>query len=126
MIGTRQSSHSWIPRKCKVPSGLIEPLLGVVMAKRILIIILIYACTVAAWVILGKTVNLRTAQQDEKLTDSVGSLWGTSHAQQSPSISFEEKGKEEITRHSIPLDASDITVDLHLEQRKKGLLWYST
>jgi inner membrane protein involved in colicin E2 resistance len=113
-----------------------------VTAKRIAAVVCIYACTVAAWVVLGKTVDLRTASQDEKLRDDVGHLWGTRQTQTAPSVHYttvEEKvveryrdGRETTetvevpVRHALPLDASDVTVDLRLDHRKRGLLWYST
>jgi inner membrane protein involved in colicin E2 resistance len=102
------------------------------MAKRVAAIFLIYLGTVLAWLVLGKTVDLRTTSQDERLRDDVGHLWGTKQTQTAPSISYvsaeEEEGERYRSRmrHALPLDASDISVGLRLDHRKRGLLWYST
>ena len=95
------------------------------MAKRIGAIVFIYACTVAAWMILGGSVSVRTREQDSKLKDGVGQLWGRPQTQVAPSVYYHTPG-ESTNRHFLPLDASDISVDLRLGHRKKGLLWYST
>jgi len=102
------------------------------MSKRILAITFIYVCTVVAWAILTGTMIVRTQTQDEKLREAVGQLWGTKHTQQAPSVYYklartnQTAGKGEKATGCIPLHASDIEVDLKLDYRKKGLLWYST
>ncbi len=100
------------------------------MSKRILAITFIYVCSALAWMILAGTMKLRTDRQDRKLRDAVAQLWGAKQTQQAPSIYCKssgtngKKGKGET--QYLPLEASDITVGLKLEHRKKGLLWYST
>jgi inner membrane protein involved in colicin E2 resistance len=101
------------------------------MCKRILAITFIYACTSLGWIILAGSTMLRTKAQDIKLTDTVGQLWGTAQSQQAPWLCYmlskpEAKNVSPKTAECIPLDASNIQVDLKLEHRKKGLLWYST
>ena len=112
------------------------------VAKRIAIVVCIYACTVGAWVILAKTVDIRTTSQDAKLRDDVGHLWGREQTQTAPSVSYTTvkedvvghyrdgrpvaKKTQRTVRHALPLGASDVAVDLRLSHRKRGLLWYST
>ncbi|MBI5779804.1 MAG: inner membrane CreD family protein [Planctomycetes bacterium] len=112
------------------------------MIIKILSIVFIYLCVATAWVILGATVTLRTNTQDTKLREAVGGLWGTPQHQYAPSVYYQtEKEKKvkvveegqttyktetEKTTHYVQLEASTINVDLKLDHRKKGLLWYST
>ncbi len=112
------------------------------MVTRIGAIVLIYACTVVAWMILGATVEQRTGAQDENLKTAVTQLWGTAQSQQAPQVYYQtqkqkqvvtnENGKIvtkteiETTNHPLLLDGSEINVSLNLEHRQKGLLWYST
>jgi inner membrane protein involved in colicin E2 resistance len=112
------------------------------MGKRIGALAFIFVCTSVAWVILGGVTTSRTAEQDFKLKNAVGQLWGTVQKQYAPYVFYqtsEEKqittytGNEKIvekrvetTDHPINLASSDVSVDLKLEHRRKGLLWYST
>ncbi|MHC4460719.1 MAG: inner membrane CreD family protein [Planctomycetota bacterium] len=98
------------------------------MGKRILVISFIYACTALGWIILASTTIVRTRSQDEKLRDAVGQLWGTKQIQQAPMVCYNPAGagQTQETMERLALDASNIEVDLKLDHRKKGLLWYST
>ncbi len=109
------------------------------MIQRIAAVGFIYLCISVAWLILGQTIHLRTSRQDNKLKDSVGQLWGTAQTQQAPQIYWLDRVTrvepgpegESVTRtvdekHFLSLNASRIEVDLSLEHRRKGLLWYST
>ena len=74
--------------------------------------------------------------------DRVASTWGAPQNQIPPSASYAEQvpkkevttengkkvetvSEETVTTH-LPLDGSQLKVDLDLEHRQKGLLWYST
>lgn len=112
------------------------------MITRIAAIVLIYGCTVMAWMILGAAVDQRTGAQDEELKKAVGQLWGSTQRQRAPQVYYQttqqtkvqtQEGaktvnefKTETTNHPLLLDASDIAVNLNLEHRQKGLLWYAT
>lgn len=112
------------------------------MGKRIGALAFIFVCTSVAWIILGGVTTSRTAEQDSKLKNAVGQLWGTVQKQYAPYVFYqtrEEKqvttytgnekiveNKVETTDHPINLTSSDVSVDLKLEHRRKGLLWYST
>lgn len=92
------------------------------MLKHIIAISFVFLCASLAWVALGATVQYRTHSQDDKLLKSVHQLWGSPQVQQAPVAYW----LEEDHRHPLPLHSSRIDVDLKLDHRRKGLLWYST
>ncbi len=112
------------------------------MGKRIGALAFIFVCTSVAWVILGGVTTSRTAEQDFKLKNAVGQLWGTVQKQYAPYVYYQTREEKQITTytgnekvvetrvettdHPINLASSDISVDLKLDYRRKGLLWYST
>ena len=112
------------------------------MMRRIIALFFIFGCTTVGWVILGGVTNERTYDQDEVLEEAVGHLWGTFQHQRAPTVRYRTWDRREVTRtmgstsyteshsvplwHPVPLEASDIAVDLSLAHRRKGLLWYST
>ncbi len=116
------------------------------MAKRIAALAAIYFCIAVAWRILGETVTHRTNAQDERLKSAVGQLWGNAQRQPAPRVYYQtvklnkiqttrdsargpvtvSETKTNTTDHPLLIDASDLDVNLNLEHRKKGLLWYST
>jgi hypothetical protein len=111
------------------------------MLARMAAIVFIYLCIAAAWAVLGNTVTTRTAAQDESLKSAVGLLWGTQQRQFAPQIQYQTtrqikvetingdktvvEPKFETISQPLLLDGSDIKVDLNLDYRQKGLLWYS-
>jgi inner membrane protein involved in colicin E2 resistance len=112
------------------------------MVKRIAAMLFIYLCTSLAWIVLGTTVSVRTYDQDQGLKGAVERLWGTAQRQRAPLVYYQTtkeskietvKGSETVSEIKVetlnnyfPLDASNINVDLKLDYRRKGLLWYST
>jgi len=112
------------------------------MIKRITAIIFIFICTTVAWAILGATIFQRTYDSGNVSNSSVASTWGAPQKQLPPTAFFEEVvAKKEVTTQNgarvetvtqekvatqLPLDSSHLNVDLNLEHRQKGLLWYST
>ncbi len=112
------------------------------MIRRIIAIVFIFACTSIAWMILGATIAMRTGSSNEQLQGHVASTWGTSQEQSPVSATYtktelapvteEEHGKTVIRNDSVvrkcplPLDATRLNVNLRLDHRQKGLLWYST
>ncbi len=112
------------------------------MFKRIAAIAFIFFCTSIAWAILGATVFSRTYDTNNHLKGEVSSSWGTSQEQTAPNAGYKviiprtetttEAGKQ-VERtidasewHALPLEKSRVNAALHLDYRKKGLLWYST
>ncbi len=112
------------------------------MIKRIAALSLIFGMTALGWVILGSVTHFRTSAQDAKLKHVVRQLWGTAQKQRAPYVYYLTQVEKKVTRtrdskteieiitetkdHQAILDSSYITVDLGLNHRKKGLLWYST
>ena len=114
------------------------------MLKRILAIGVVYVIAVIGWVALGSTIVYRTENQDSMLKQEVGQLWGTPLRQQAPSGTLavereiqtekvdpltKKKSVEktiETDNYDASIVQSDIRVHLELDQRQKGLLWYST
>jgi inner membrane protein involved in colicin E2 resistance len=112
------------------------------MTKRIIAITFIFICTSIAWGILGGTIFSRTYDSGAVSSNKVASTWGTEQRQAPPSASYTttlekkvetvEYGKKITTKMKetvvtpLPLQSSKIYVDLDLEHRQKGLLWYST
>ena len=112
------------------------------MTRHILAIGLIFICTTVAWSILGTTIFSRTYSFDEALKDRVASIWGAPHVQRPPTatttqevlrkVEASENGKnvsrteKDYVVKPLSLDGSKIAVELDLEHRQKGLLWYST
>jgi len=112
------------------------------MIKRIAAIIFIFLCATVAWAILGATIFQRTYSSDSSSEVRVASTWGAPQNQLPPVASYEElvpkkvvgtengKQKEVVTQEKVtnllPLESSHLNVDLNLEHRQKGLLWYST
>lgn len=112
------------------------------MTKRIVAILFIFACSSAAWMILGASIFARTESADSLLKGRVSSTWGVAQQQQPPTASYDKvelrtevtlvDGKKTERRYDLHTDAplslesSRINVGLDLEHRQKGLLWYST
>ena len=126
------------------------------MVKRLFAIAFIFACTTAAWLLLGATIFQRTHSSDRHLRGRVGSTWGTAQAQQAPTA-YTERIEERVletprrpppgarrditTETTVPadpraervrvrvplaLDQTRAAVTFDLDHRQKGLLWYST
>jgi len=112
------------------------------MFRRILAIALIFLGASLAWAILGSTIFARTYSAASVLTGRVASTWGAAQEQSPPDVRYvwmetrtvtaEENGKK-ITREerkecsqTVSLDSNHIDAQIHLDYRKKGLLWFST
>lgn len=112
------------------------------MIKRIAAIAFIFLCATVAWAILGATIFQRTYASDNSSAVRVESTWGAPQNQLPPRASYDElvakkevttengKQKEVVTQEKVtnllPLESSHLVVELNLEHRQKGLLWYST
>ncbi|HEY0765043.1 MAG TPA: inner membrane CreD family protein [Pyrinomonadaceae bacterium] len=112
------------------------------MTKRIAAIVFIFICTSVAWAILGGTIFQRTYDSGAASSNRVASTWGTAQNQAPPIAWFTtevskkleslENGKKIVKTEKekvdtyLPLESSNIDVNLDLQHRQKGLLWYST
>lgn len=116
-------------------------------ARRLFAIALIYVGVTGAWGLLGGSLIARTGEYDGRLAREVAMLWGGEHNQAAPEAWIErprlvtEEVQEKdvnglvvtkkVTRPGVecvplPLVSSRLRVDLRLDQRQKGLLWYDT
>jgi hypothetical protein len=93
--------------------------------KRLLAIGFIFACTAAGWFLLGHTLSWRTHTLNQRLDQEVTGNWGAPIEQAHPCIYYLAPTGNE-SRRLIQPDRSRITVDLHHDPKKKGLLWYRT
>jgi inner membrane protein CreD len=96
------------------------------MTKRIIAIFFILAGATIAWSILGGTLLVRTNASDDAQVAQLGTLWGPEQSQCAPTFSYLTTYLSKGIVQTLPLDASHIAVDLNLEPRQKGLLWYDT
>jgi hypothetical protein len=118
-----------------------------VTPARLVAVGFIYLCAAIAWSTLGASVVQRTGQSDAQLAKQVAQLWGGRHCQAAPDVWFERErqvteqvrekdasGRESVRdvtkavtdRVPLSLARSRVTVDMNLDQRRKGLLWYPT
>lgn len=117
------------------------------MGRRVLAIVAIYLLVVLAWMVLGGSVNHRTWSTGGRLRENVAALWGSPQTQLSPELTFTWPEKvttsekvqdasgatrlvtkvDDVWREQqVLLDRSHLGVDLAMDHRRKGLLWYST
>jgi inner membrane protein involved in colicin E2 resistance len=110
--------------------------------RQIAALAFIFVCTTIAWIILGVTTFSRTYSTNLQLSGRVTSTWGSPQEQSPPTAGYKKTEVTSVTEVSagkeatrdeksvhyvpIPLDASNIDVNLQLDHRQKGLLWYST
>lgn len=112
---------------------------------RLFAIALVFFVTAVGWITLGGITRFRSEEQGSALTGRVADLWGSAQVQGAPTLAVE--WVEEVTREEtytdaagrtstrsvrawetrsapVDLDQSRVEVDLHLDQRRKGLLWF--
>lgn len=92
------------------------------MLNRITAIALIFGGASLAWLILGTTLNARTADSDESQLGRLAAQWGSSQTQNAPQITAQLSPNKHAF---VPIRSTSIDVRLGLEQRRKGLLWYN-
>lgn len=112
------------------------------MTRNVVAIIAILLCTTAAWTILGGSVISRTDSAGSNLGERVGSIWGKPQTQTPPTATTSHivprfvQGTadghtvtnmvNETVADALPIEQTRLAVDLRLEQRQKGLLWFAT
>jgi hypothetical protein len=120
-------------------------------AKKLAAIAVIYIIAAAAWMVLGGVTMFRSEKTYSRLGQgysegesgtgraSVQELWGSPHVQLAPQVWTTHKEKRSTTTEKgktvqvdvekqdpVVLSKSRIKVNIELEPRQKGLLWYST
>jgi inner membrane protein involved in colicin E2 resistance len=112
---------------------------------RLMGIVCVFVVAAFGWLVLGGVNSSRTSEQRGTLDGRVADLWGNPQTQQAPSFELhwtEQASKtEQITDdaghtrtkttvenvarvQSVDPMRSRIESDLHLDQRRKGLLWF--
>jgi len=115
--------------------------------RRLAAIALIFLGTSVAWTVLGASLINRSGEFDDRLRREVQLLWGAPHRQIAPNAWILRPGVEteveetkdpegRVIRREVSktvlkpvaatLESTRATVDLDLEHRRKGLLWYAT
>jgi hypothetical protein len=115
--------------------------------SRLLAIAAIFIIATAAWLTLGASIVARTGEFDSRLGQEVAQLWGGEHVQRAPRAWVERPRlvteqvrdadgtangpTKSVTRtvvdHApVGVVQSRVDVDLKLDHRRKGLLWYDT
>ena len=121
---------------------------------RLMALGLVFCTASVAWLVLAGVMTARTSSQEDGLRGRVADLWGTPLEQAAPTSTFhwveefkhdevvrDADGKAERDKNGQPLlhtvvdhvqrDANErlsstaLTVDLTLDQRRKGLMWFS-
>ena len=105
------------------------------MLKRLIAIAFIFSSASVAWLILGATLVQRTGASDSSQREKLTAQWGSAQSQMAPQMKARvavdtynndkkrvERGYEDV---AVPLGRSRIAVNLQLEQRRDGLLWYN-
>ncbi len=101
------------------------------MLLRLAGVVLVLAAATVGWLILGATIGVRTGSSDLSQREQLAAIWGAEQAQPAPSFTYEtshidKKGRTTIDRSSVVPASSRVNVDLALDPRQKGLLWYNT
>jgi hypothetical protein len=98
------------------------------MTRRIAAIAFIFVCTAIAWMILAGTISARTYSSDGASRRKVVASWGSPQVQGPPAAVFSQSAPAGAGASTVTAqpEASRIDVDLGLDQRQKGLLWFST
>ncbi|MEQ1504967.1 MAG: inner membrane CreD family protein [Myxococcota bacterium] len=109
---------------------------------RVFAMVVILAGTSVAWLVLAGIMDHRSSDQEQTLSGAVAELWGAPMVQRAPAVLFEhpvtlrervdigttsERWVEttQLGQDPVPLGSTDATVDLRLDQRRKGLIWFS-
>lgn len=86
---------------------------------------IIIVCTCVAWFILGAAISARTRVSSIDMRQEVSGVWGPPLVQLHPDAFFLTPNAPS-GRASVLPSASDITVRLDSEPKRRGLLWHRT
>ena len=92
------------------------------MHKHVLALVVIFCGAAVAWFILAGTLDARTTASDSSQQAQLIGQWGTPLTQRAPEAFALTTGGKPA---AAALRSSRIAVDLNLQQRRKGLLWYN-
>lgn len=88
---------------------------------RMIAVAFIFAISAMAWVILGGSTWTRTEMANSELAGEFAGLFGAPQTQMAPRFSIVEGARPA----PLPISGSDVTADFRLDQRQRGLMWYS-
>ncbi len=88
-------------------------------------IAVIFAATSVAWFVLGSAMNLRTHEHHGKSGERIADGWGPPLVQTHPTAWHAAPGTSD-GRRPLAIAASDISVDLAFEPRRRGLVNHRT
>ncbi|MCY2926234.1 MAG: hypothetical protein NT031_12480 [Planctomycetota bacterium] len=89
-------------------------------AQRFFAMVLIFAAACGGWMILGQTLEFRTATLGDSLSSQVETLWGPANVvQRAPAVECADPAQAQLL-------ASDVHAQFDHANRYKGLLWFST
>ncbi len=114
--------------------------------RRLAAIAAIYLIATVGWFTLGSTVVVRSGEFDDRLAREVALLWGGPHTQAAPGVFVErpkvvteqvqqtEQGRSVVKTVTktiqdlslVAIESSRVQVNLALDHRRKGLIWYDT
>ena len=116
-------------------------------ARRLAAIAVIFIGASIGWSILGVSVTARSGGMDARLEKDIELLWGSPQRQVAPNAWVSRLVEEtrtvetqnavgQVVKNQVtttepraipaPLESTEATVDLTLEHRQRGLLWYPT
>src|SRR5947209_5172132 len=87
---------------------------------------MVVAAAAFGWFVLGGTLVVRTEQSDAAQRAALGGLWGSALEQTQPTFVVVPQQRKAPRPPDLVPSASRIGVDLALDLRRKGLLWYNT
>jgi hypothetical protein len=100
------------------------------MLKNLAGVAVILVGATFAWFILGATIAVRTQGSDSAQRGQLAAAWGSEQEQTAPQFWYAtyrtEKKKRISVSHDLTPASSRLDVDLALDPRLKGLLWYNT
>jgi inner membrane protein involved in colicin E2 resistance len=114
-------------------------------ALRLFAIAAIFVVACIGWAVLGGVMSSRSSSQTYELRNKVAGLWGQPQSQAGPALTFEWTHEKDATRtetangvvrevtqrvqveqkQDVSVASTRVDVDLHLDQRLKGLVWYA-
>ena len=114
-------------------------------ALHLFAIAAIFIAASIGWVTLGGVMSSRSSSQSSELRAKVSDLWGQRQEQRAPTLTFEHTTTKEVTRteivkgethtitehvpvtqkQDVSVASTRVDVGLRLDQRLKGLVWYS-
>ena len=101
------------------------------MLKHLAGVTLVLVGATIAWFVLGATIAVRTQGSDSAQRDQLAAEWGSEQRQTAPCFwlavrRLDKKGRPYVEQTALAPASSRIDVDLALDPRQKGLLWYNT